>query len=40
MSEYHKAFDKYRPQYLIGEMVWNFADFMTGEGLILSNTSL
>ncbi|KAK7475213.1 hypothetical protein BaRGS_00033517 [Batillaria attramentaria] len=33
MSEYHATFDKYRAQYLVGEMVWNFADFMTVEGL-------
>ncbi|KAK7088745.1 beta-glucuronidase-like [Littorina saxatilis] len=33
MSEYHKTFDTYRAQYLVGEMVWNFADFMTVEGV-------
>ena len=32
MSEYHKVFDVYRTQFLTGEMVWNFADFMTDQG--------
>ncbi|KAK7087445.1 beta-glucuronidase-like [Littorina saxatilis] len=31
LSEYHNSFDKYRSQFLVGEMVWNFADFMTFE---------
>ncbi|KAK7497277.1 hypothetical protein BaRGS_00011571 [Batillaria attramentaria] len=31
MAEYHKTFDKYRGQFLTGEMVWNFADFMTDQ---------
>ncbi|KAK3103666.1 hypothetical protein FSP39_020860, partial [Pinctada imbricata] len=29
MNEYHKAFDSMRGKFLVGEMVWNFADFMT-----------
>ncbi|PVD31515.1 hypothetical protein C0Q70_06928 [Pomacea canaliculata] len=29
ISEYHKTFDKYRTQFLVGEMVWSFTDFMT-----------
>ncbi|KAK7087444.1 beta-glucuronidase-like [Littorina saxatilis] len=33
MSEYHKTFDKFRSQFLVGEMVWNFADFMTVQGV-------
>ncbi|PVD31514.1 hypothetical protein C0Q70_06927 [Pomacea canaliculata] len=33
-SEYHKTFDKYRSQFLVGEMVWNFADFMTTQAII------
>jgi hypothetical protein len=33
MSEYHHAFDKYMGDFLVGEMVWNFADFMTVEGV-------
>ena len=32
MAEYQKTFDKYRSQFLVGEMVWNFADFMTVQG--------
>ncbi|KAK7094669.1 beta-glucuronidase-like [Littorina saxatilis] len=33
MSEYHKVFDTYRAQYFTGELVWNFADFITAEGV-------
>uniref|UniRef100_A0A5S6R2E8 Beta-glucuronidase n=1 Tax=Trichuris muris TaxID=70415 RepID=A0A5S6R2E8_TRIMR len=33
-SCYHKVFDSLKPNPLIGEMVWNFADFMTDDGLI------
>lgn len=29
LTEYHKVFDKLRTEFLVGEMVWNFADFMT-----------
>lgn len=29
MREYHAVFDKLRKTFLVGEMVWNFADFMT-----------
>ena len=29
MMEHHKVFDKFRNSFLVGEMVWNFADFMT-----------
>jgi len=29
MREYHNVFDVLRRRYLVGEMVWNFADFMT-----------
>ncbi|CAH1802117.1 unnamed protein product, partial [Owenia fusiformis] len=31
MREYHAVFDKLRTQFFVGEMVWNFADFMTIE---------
>ena len=31
MQEYHAVFDKYRSKFLVGEMVWNFADFMTDQ---------
>ena len=33
LSEYHKVFDKLRREFLVGEMVWNFADFMTVQGI-------
>ncbi|BFZ04365.1 hypothetical protein BsWGS_07404 [Bradybaena similaris] len=32
LEEYHKVFDKARQHSLIGELVWNFADFTTGPG--------
>ena len=27
------VFDEFRKSFLIGEMIWNFADFQTGESL-------
>jgi len=33
MREYHAVFDVVRQKYLVGEMVWNFADFMTGQNI-------
>ncbi|OWF40254.1 beta-glucuronidase-like [Mizuhopecten yessoensis] len=33
MTEYHKTFDNLRHEFLVGEMVWNFADFMTAQGI-------
>lgn len=32
LRSYHRAFDLKRKQYVIGELVWNFADFMTTQG--------
>lgn len=29
LTEYHKVFDSLKKEFLVGEMVWNFADFMT-----------
>ncbi|XP_029304657.1 beta-glucuronidase [Cottoperca gobio] len=29
----HKVFDQKRKQYVIGELIWNFADFMTTQGI-------
>jgi beta-glucuronidase len=29
LQEYHKVFDVLKQQFLVGEMIWNFADFMT-----------
>lgn len=33
LLNYHRAFDQKRKQYLIGELIWNFADFMTAQGI-------
>jgi beta-glucuronidase len=30
---YHNAFDAARSSFLVGELVWNFADFATAEGI-------
>uniref|UniRef100_A0A8D0G8W9 Beta-glucuronidase n=1 Tax=Sphenodon punctatus TaxID=8508 RepID=A0A8D0G8W9_SPHPU len=32
LKEYHAVLDKKRRQYVIGELIWNFADFMTDQG--------
>ncbi|XP_057263070.1 beta-glucuronidase [Pezoporus wallicus] len=32
LREYHSVFDKKRKEYVIGELIWNFADFMTNQG--------
>uniref|UniRef100_A0A8C3HP28 Beta-glucuronidase n=1 Tax=Chrysemys picta bellii TaxID=8478 RepID=A0A8C3HP28_CHRPI len=32
LKEYHSVFDKKRKEYVIGELIWNFADFMTDQG--------
>lgn len=32
LRSYHSAFDQKRKQYVIGELIWNFADFMTTQG--------
>lgn len=29
LTEYHNVFDRLKKEFLVGEMVWNFADFMT-----------
>ncbi|TNN64997.1 Beta-glucuronidase [Liparis tanakae] len=34
LKNYHKAFDEKRKQYVIGELIWNFADFMTAQGVL------
>ena len=28
-AEYHKVYDDLRTKFLVGELAWNFADFMT-----------
>lgn len=32
LQSYHGAFDQKRKQYVVGELIWNFADFMTAQG--------
>ena len=34
MREYFKVFDKLRAEFFVGEMPWNFADFMTKQGKV------
>ncbi|KAL3858068.1 hypothetical protein ACJMK2_012684 [Sinanodonta woodiana] len=33
LKEYHQALDTMRHDFVVGEMVWNFADFMTAQGI-------
>ncbi|XP_052798227.1 beta-glucuronidase-like isoform X2 [Mya arenaria] len=33
LREYHAVFDKLRGEFFVGEMPWNFADFMTVQGI-------
>ena len=32
IKEYFPIFDKYRKKFLVGEMIWNLADFATKQG--------
>lgn len=32
LKEYHAVLDQKREEYVIGELIWNFADFMTEQG--------
>ena len=34
MKGYYPVFNKYRGKNLIGEMIWNFADFSTAQGTV------
>ncbi|XP_029028745.1 beta-glucuronidase [Betta splendens] len=34
LLNYHRAFDQKRKHYVIGELIWNFADFMTAQGVL------
>uniref|UniRef100_A0A8P4G9M6 Beta-glucuronidase n=1 Tax=Dicentrarchus labrax TaxID=13489 RepID=A0A8P4G9M6_DICLA len=34
LQSYHNVFDQKRKQYVIGELIWNFADFMTVQGIL------
>ena len=31
LKQYHSIFDIFKKEFLVGEMVWNFADFMTDQ---------
>ncbi|XP_069556770.1 beta-glucuronidase-like [Brachyistius frenatus] len=33
LQSYHDVFDQKMKQYVIGELIWNFADFMTKQGI-------
>uniref|UniRef100_A0A8P4GIX9 Beta-glucuronidase n=1 Tax=Dicentrarchus labrax TaxID=13489 RepID=A0A8P4GIX9_DICLA len=39
LQSYHNVFDQKRKQYVIGELIWNFADFMTVQGTATATTS-
>uniref|UniRef100_A0A673AV02 Glycoside hydrolase family 2 catalytic domain-containing protein n=1 Tax=Sphaeramia orbicularis TaxID=375764 RepID=A0A673AV02_9TELE len=32
LRRYHGVFDQKRKEYVVGELIWNFADFMTAQG--------
>nr|XP_008123702.2 PREDICTED: beta-glucuronidase [Anolis carolinensis] len=32
LKEYHYVLDQKRKEYVVGELIWNFADFMTDQG--------
>ncbi|KAJ7997383.1 hypothetical protein DPEC_G00228420 [Dallia pectoralis] len=34
LQNYHEVFDQKRKEYVIGELIWNFADFMTSQSVI------
>ncbi|KAM3600858.1 uncharacterized protein V6R79_003814 [Siganus canaliculatus] len=34
LRSYHSVLDQKRKQYVIGELIWNFADFMTSQGVL------
>uniref|UniRef100_A0AAR2L7P5 Beta-glucuronidase n=1 Tax=Pygocentrus nattereri TaxID=42514 RepID=A0AAR2L7P5_PYGNA len=33
LQNYHKVFDQKRKEFVVGELIWNFADFMTSQGI-------
>ncbi|KAJ8266339.1 hypothetical protein GJAV_G00129260 [Gymnothorax javanicus] len=33
LENYHRVFDQKRKEYVIGELIWNFADFMTAQSI-------
>ena len=34
LMSYWSAFDDYRKKFLVGELIWNFADIKTEQGLV------
>lgn len=32
LQNYHKVFDQKRKTFVVGELIWNFADFLTAQG--------
>ncbi len=39
IKEYFPIFDKYRKKFFVGEMIWNFADFATKQGMFFLSFS-
>lgn len=35
LAQYHAVFDEFRKTFFAGEMVWNFADFMTAQSMYI-----
>ncbi|KAB5522439.1 hypothetical protein PHYPO_G00159550 [Pangasianodon hypophthalmus] len=33
LQDYHKVFDQKRKEFVVGELIWNFADFLTAQGI-------
>ncbi|MCJ8748570.1 hypothetical protein PDJAM_G00166330 [Pangasius djambal] len=33
LQNYHKVFDQKRKEFVVGELIWNFADFLTSQGI-------
>ncbi|KAK3527499.1 hypothetical protein QTP86_023714 [Hemibagrus guttatus] len=33
LQNYHRVFDQKRKDFVVGELIWNFADFMTAQGI-------
>ena len=38
--QYFPVFDKLKKEFFIGEMIWNFADFMTQQGEFTSSETI
>lgn len=32
LQNYHEVFDQKRKEFVVGELIWNFADFLTAQG--------